>query len=276
MKLELHKFHITLPIVSIYVTLLSMTQDKLLVQALKSVLKQKNLTYKDIGLHLSLSEGSVKRLFANYDLSLKRLQSICTLANIELSDLVDMMRDKTLATDVLPIEHETELVSDIKLLLTAHLLINKWKVNQILAHYDIDRLTMTTLLSQLDRMKIIDYLPGERVRLKISRNFTWLENGPINEFFTQHIESEFFDCSFTSPGEIKLFVSGMLTKNSNVYLQRQIKKLATHFDDSHIQDTHEALSDKFGTSMVIAMRPWDIERFKQLRKPNTYKVFDTN
>jgi hypothetical protein len=82
-------------------------------------------------------------------------------------------------------------------------------------------------------MQIIDYLPGERVRLKTSRSFKWRHNGPIQQFFNKHIESEFFNCHFTSPGEIKLFVSGMLTKSSNREMQRRINKLAVTFDDLH-------------------------------------------
>jgi hypothetical protein len=183
------------------------------------------------------------------------------------------MKEKELSTEILPIEHETELVSDIKLLLTAHLLINKWTVHQILSNYEIDRLNMTQLLSKLDTMGIIDYLPGERVRLKISRNFKWINKGPIHQFFNNNIELEFFNCDFISPGEIKLFVSGMLTKASNTEMQRRIKKLAVSFDDLHKENEQEVLSDKFGTSLVLAMRPWDIELFDKFRKKGTKKMF---
>ena len=76
-----------------------------------------------------------------------------------------------------------------------------------------------------------------------------------------------------SPGEIKLFVSGMLTKSSNTEMQRRIKKLAISFDDLHKENEQEILSDKFGTSLVVAMRPWDIDLFDKLRKPGAKKVF---
>jgi hypothetical protein len=250
-----------------------MNQNNKLIDELKVVLKEKNITYKVIGLHLELSEGTIKRIFSNYDFTLYRLEEICSLVDLELFDLVERMKEKELSTEILPIEHETELVSDVQLLLTAHLLINKWTVHQILSNYEIDRLNMIQLLSKLDAMRIIDYLPGERVRLKISRNFKWINKGPIQQFFNQNIESEFFNCDFTSPGEIRLFISGMLTKSSNTEMQRRIKKLAVSFDDLHKENEQEILSDKFGTSLVLAMRPWDIDLFDQLRKQETKKVF---
>ncbi len=250
-----------------------MKQNNKLIDELKIVLKEKGITYKAIALHLELSEGTIKRIFSNYDFTLRRVEEICSLVDLELFDLLEQMKEKELSTEILPIEHETELVSDIKLLLTAHLLINKWTVHQILSNYEIDRLNMTQLLSKLDTMRIIDYLPGERVRLKISRNFKWINKGPIHQFFNTNIELEFFNCDFTSPGEIKLFVSGMLTKASNTEMQRRIKKLAVSFDDLHKENEQEVLSDKFGTSLVLAMRPWDIELFDKLRKKGTKKMF---
>jgi hypothetical protein len=250
-----------------------MKQNNKLIDELKIVLKEKDITYKAIALHLELSEGTIKRIFSNYDFTLRRVEEVCSLVDLELFDLLERMKEKELSTEILPIEHETELVSDIKLLLTAHLLINKWTVHQILSNYEIDRLNMTQLLSKLDNMGIIDYLPGERVRLKISRNFKWINKGPIHQFFNNNIELEFFNCDFTSPGEIKLFVSGMLTKASNTEMQRRIKKLAVSFDDLHKENEQEVLSDKFGTSLVLAMRPWDIELFDKLRKKGTKKMF---
>ena len=250
-----------------------MNQNHKLIDELKIVVKEKNMTYRAISIQLELSEGTIKRIFSSYDFTLNRLEKICSLVDIELFDLLERIKEKELSTEILPIEHEIELVSDIQLLLTAHLLISKWTVHQILSNYQIDRLNMIQLLSKLDTMRIIDYLPGERIRLKISRNFSWIDKGPIQQFFNQNIESEFFNCSFTSHGEIKLFVSGMLTKSSNTEMQRRIKKLAISFDDLHKENEQEILSDKFGTSLVVAMRPWDIDLFDQLRKPDAKKVF---
>lgn len=249
-----------------------MNQDRQIIEALKGVLKDNGITYKEVGVHLSLSEGSIKRLFSNFDLSLTRLGAICSLANIDISELVEIMNEKELSTEILSVAHEKELVSSITLLLTAHLLMNKWTVHQILNNYEIDRNQMTMNLAKLDKMKIIECLPGDRVRLKLSRRFSWVPNGPIRQFFNKHIEKGFFQCEFTSPGELKLFNSGMLTKKSNEEMQRQINKLGVYFDELHKSDSKEDLGDKFGTSLMVAMRPWDLEMFNKLRKPDTAKV----
>lgn len=250
-----------------------MTQISALLEQLKKVLKANGLTYKDVGQCLSLSESSIKRTFTKDSMSLDRLEMICEMVNIELSDLLDMTKGNQLSTQVLPYEFEKELVLDTKLLLTAHLLINKWTVHQIINHYDIKKIEMTRLLSRLDKMKIIDYLPHEKVRMKLTRDFNWIDNGPIHQFFNKHIEQEFFQCTFTSPGEIKLFTSGMLSRESNAEMQRKIHKLNDQFNELHKQDEKVELDDKFGSSLCVAMRPWDIKLFSNLRKSGTYKTF---
>lgn len=250
-----------------------MNQISALIQQLKHVLKASGITYKDIAQRLALSESTVKRTFTKGAMSLERLEIMCEMANLELAELMDMVTDKTLCTNSLTFEQEQELVADSKLLLTAHLLINKWTVPQILANYQIERLEMTRLLARLDKMQLLEYLPNEKVRMKVSRQFHWLEQGPIQQFFNQHIQAEFFDCDFSSPGEIKLFVSGMLSRNSNEAMQQKIHKLAEYFDELHKQDEKTALGEKFGTSLSVAMRPWDLKLFTDLRREHTFKQF---
>ena len=53
---------------------------------LKSELKAKGLTYKDVAEHLELTETSVKRLFSAEDMTLKRLDSICDLLGVDLAE----------------------------------------------------------------------------------------------------------------------------------------------------------------------------------------------
>ena len=40
-------------------------------------------------------------------------------------------------------------------------------------------------LAALDRLKIIDLLPGNRIRLRLATHFSWLPDGPDPAFFLQ-------------------------------------------------------------------------------------------
>ena len=250
-----------------------MAQKHALVSALKQALKEHGITYDDVAKALNLSLGSVKRLFSKQDFSIDRLDQICGMMDLELSDLVSIMQNQRDQIEELSQEQENELVSDTKLLLTAHLLMSNWSAKDILAAYEIDTLEMVRYLARLDKMNIIELFPGNRVKLKISREFKWINNGPIETFFKTHVQSDFLHSDFNGTGEIRIFLSGMISRNSNSELIRRIKRLANAFEEIHREDTTTDLSNKFGTSMVLAMRPWDIKLFEQFRRTGTYKSF---
>ncbi|MCZ6805093.1 MAG: helix-turn-helix transcriptional regulator [Proteobacteria bacterium] len=71
-----------------------MSQTKTLVMTLKKVLRSHGITYADIASHLQLSEASIKRMFAQQSFSLDRLNTICSMVEMDLVDLVRIVDDE--------------------------------------------------------------------------------------------------------------------------------------------------------------------------------------
>ena len=71
-----------------------MPQISPLIKALKKQLKAHGYTYLDVASLLDLSEASVKRLFAEENFTLQRLESICHMVGIEISELVQLMESE--------------------------------------------------------------------------------------------------------------------------------------------------------------------------------------
>ena len=250
-----------------------MRQTRLLLETLKRELKKQQKTYKQVAEVLELSEARVKRLFAEESFSLERVDSICALLHLEFGDLVRLMEENVNLTSELSHEQETELVSDIKLLLMAHFLINGLRFSDITDNYDISETQGIQLLAKLDRMKIIELQPGNRVKMMIANYFRWIDKGPIQSFYKYAIQPEFLDSSFNLPGEFQLFVSGMLTRDSNAELIKKIQRLAIELAEMNTKDQSAQLEQKFGTSLMLALRPWEPEVFQQLRRPQARKQF---
>ena len=249
-----------------------MTQTVALIDTLKRTLKAQGKTYADVATALGLSEASVKRLFAEKSFSLQRLDKICEFMGMEISDLVKAMEASSGQITELTEDQEKELASDTKLLLLANLLLNAWTFSEVLETFNIDELEGIQMLAKLDRMKLIDLLPGNRVKLKISRSFSWRKNGPIQQFFEQQIQMQFLRSKFNRPGEIRHFVSGMMSRRSNEEIQRKIKRLKNECLAMISEDEALPLTERFGTGFVMAMRPWEPELFAELRrKPNNKK-----
>ena len=243
-----------------------MPQTQQLIETLKFALKAQKKTYAQVAGVLELSEASVKRLFADKNLSLLRLEQICHMLGIEISDLVQMMNQRTHRITQLTREQEDEIAGDRLLLLVTVCALNRWTFAEILGHFVITEVEAIRCLTRLDRLKIIDLLPGNRIKLLISPNFHWLENGPIQQLFRSRLQDDFFNSRFDRQTERLLVVNGMLSRESNAELQKKMERLAREFDELNDDDAGLSLDQRRGVTMVIAMSDWRFGLFADLRR----------
>ena len=125
---------------------------------LKSLLKQQQLTYKDIAQKLSMSEANIKRIFSTHSYTLERLEEICAILSISLTDLFYLCQQNTEKLSQLTEEQENQLLANPKLLLVAVCVRDSWTFKELIEYYDIDQFECTRLLAKLDKLKIINLL----------------------------------------------------------------------------------------------------------------------
>ena len=148
-----------------------MAQTQALIAALKQVLKSRNVTYAEIARRLRMSEASIKRVFAKQTFTLDRLDKICGILGIAITDLAKMVEHEAERVTQLTLEQEREIVADPKLMLVAVHALNLWTLEEMVAHYTISKTDCIRLLARLDRLRIIDLLPNNRIRVIVGRNF---------------------------------------------------------------------------------------------------------
>jgi transcriptional regulator with XRE-family HTH domain len=245
-----------------------MAQTSALLAALKKHLRAAGITYADIARALELSEASIKRLFADQAFTLPRLEKVCELAGIELSDLVNIMQRQQRQVEQLTKEQETEIASDIVLLMIAVSVINGFSYRDLLNHYNFAETDCIQKLAQLDRLKLIDLLPGNRIKLRIAPNFHWLPDGPIQRFFLEYVEKDFFDSRFDGTSEKLLVLNGLVSSQGNKELQDKMDKLSLEFNNQLEKDRPISMDEKHGTTLVIAMRQWRYSLFEDYVRGN--------
>ena len=114
-----------------------MAQINSLLSTLKKALKSHGITYAELAPKLDLSEASVKRLFAEQTISLQRLEQICQLMELEISDLVQMMNEQQPRLQHLSIQQEQEITQDLVLLLITVSVLNRWTLPDIISFYKL-------------------------------------------------------------------------------------------------------------------------------------------
>jgi len=238
-----------------------------LVDALKRLLKAQGLTYAGLAVRIGVSEATVKRMFSRRAMSLGRLEQVCAALRVELSDLAEEARRGRPPLDVLSAEQEQALVSDPALLLAMYLVLNRWSQAEVLARYRFSEAQWVLLLARLDRLGIIELLPGNRTRSRTARNFRWRRDGPMQRFFQHQLLPHFFARSFDGPQDQLLLQSGMLAPESAQALRRRLDELAAEFDRLLAQDAALAASARVGVSLVAATGSWSLGLFADLHRP---------
>jgi transcriptional regulator with XRE-family HTH domain len=252
-----------------------MSQTSQLISALKRLLKARGITYKQIGEHLHLSEISVKRKFSKQSFNIQTIEAICNLMQIEFSDLVKAAEEVETVSQLTE-KQEEDLVSDVKSVLIATCVLNYWTFQRIITTYNISEAECISKLLRLERIGMIQLLPENRVKLKISRDFSWLPGGPIQQFFRERAQTDFLDTNFNKPGEVLRFQHAMISPSANLRSQQRLQRLVQEFTEQQDDSVTTPVDSLFGTSLLIAMRPWEPEAFQLLRCEPDKRIFVKN
>lgn len=243
-----------------------MPQTAQLIATLKQALKSHGKTYADVAEELGLSEGSVKRLFSAKQFTLQRFEQVAQMLDLEISDLVQLMRERSSQLMQLTREQETTLASDRILVLVTVCVLNRWSLIDIVEHYKLRKTDVISRLALLDKMALIEMLPANRIKLLVSPNFHWIENGPIQQFFQDKLGRDIFNSRFDRQYEKLVVANTMLSKKSNVLLQKKIDKLLWELEQLNHDDAGLAIDKKTGTTVVMAVREWHFGLFADLRR----------
>lgn len=241
-----------------------MARSNQIVDVLKLELRAQGINYRQLADQLELSESTIKQMFSTKNFSLKRLDTICELLGLELTDLVEKFSAAEIKIEQLTVENEQILISDLPLLTVAYCISNRWTVDEILQTYDISEPECIRCLAQLDRMKMIELLPGNKVRLIISNNFKWQVNGPIQKFFRNEVQQDFFNASFNGQNKLYMAKLGDLSDKSISQLIERLENIGDFCDELIKEDKKQPFSQRHGSGMVLAVRKWGFSAFNSL------------
>jgi DNA-binding Xre family transcriptional regulator len=246
-----------------------MTEITQLLKTIKYQLKQQAKTYRDVAAALNLSEASIKRMFSESSdapITLDRIVEISHFLGFSLAELAQEASLSNAKLTTLTTAQEKELVSDSVLLMVAVCAVNHWSMTDILSVYKLSETECLKHLLKLDQLRLITLLPGNRIRLNISRDFDWLPGGPIRDYFRKEGMPDFLNSRFHHEMENFTFTHGMLTEEASNKLQTELRQLKRKFAELHAESLQSPLKKRHGIGVLMAMRPWEPISFSKLRK----------
>jgi DNA-binding Xre family transcriptional regulator len=243
-----------------------MTQVEQITSVVKGLLKQQHITYAILAAALDMSEANVKRMFAKQALSLQRLEQICGVLKLSMSDLFLHLERKKEQTTTLTKEQEQQLVKDVELLLVAVCVRDAWTLEEITSHYQLEELRCIQLLARLDKLKMIELLPGNQYRLLVAQDFKWLPDGPLERYISHYVLKDFLAARFKEDESFRFYMPGTYSVTSVDTLRRRLEDLTREAASLNQQDAKLPVSQRKRIGLLVAMRPWELEQFQKLRR----------
>jgi hypothetical protein len=244
---------------------MSSSQD--LVTALKAELRGAGITYAALALELGLAESSVKRIFAQRDMPLSRIDQVLAVLHLDFADLARRVAQASPQRSELTLAQERAVVADPKLLLVAICVQSLWTLEQITAAYALSKPQALACLLALDKLGFIELRAQNRYSLKIAKTFRWRPEGPVMQFFRDHAVADYYSGGFDGPGELLMLVHGHISLAQAALFSERLQRLAQDFSQQHVADQKLPASDKCAYTVVLGMRSWLFAPFRDLLRP---------
>lgn len=245
---------------------MSTTQD--LVAALKTELKAAGITYADLAEALGMAESSIKRMFAKGgDMPLSRIDEVLRLLKMDFAELARQVADAQPLRRALTAEQERTVVADRRLLLLAICCFSQWTFEQMVSTYTFTEAECLRYLLQLDRLGIIELRPLNRYRLKVAKGFQWRPNGPVMQYFRQHVADDYFSGGFDGEGETLMLVHGQIGRSLAAGFVERLQRVGQDFAQQHLADQKLPADQRRPYTLVVAMRSWLFAAFRDLKRP---------
>lgn len=243
-----------------------MSQITTLCDTLKQLLKARNITYRDLAQALDLSEANIKRIFSNQSFTLERLEQICGLLELSLSDLFLLNTQKEHRLTQLTQEQEEELIADKKLLLVAVCARDGWSFKDMITHYQITEHECIRLLARLDKLKMLQLLPGNKYKLLIAQDFRWIPGGPLESFMSRDVIVEFMEGDFSQEQAFRFYMRGSYSAASAALIKNRLNQLTQEAAALNQADAKLPLDKRQHLGLLLAMRPWELKMFEAMKR----------
>jgi len=243
-------------------------EHQVLINALKKALKLKGVTYPKLAKMLEISEGSVGRIFSEGTFTLNRFVKICNLIGLSIEDLILLEEIEVPGRQFeYTLEQEQYLARPLNknILVFFELLIHGKTPQEIAREYGLDDNMLVKILSQLEKLGLIEWLPENQAKILTSKMITFLKDGPISKTYTRETLEDFFKHDFNGKNEVYIgsFIQLSLKHQERIVakmeaLLKEIKK------EIKIEDMFDTKTEAVG--MVLAIRSWKPEYFYKFDK----------
>ena len=252
---------------------------------LKVIISEKKLTISQIARKVGVSETTLKRGLSTGQLSLERLEKICTALEIQLHQVIQQQnasKRDTKGDTQTPLdtgfyefteEQEKFFVKKPSYLtyfysLHYHNDLDRLKKDFALTDKECDK-----FLESVAKIELIHLDEDGGIEIPFTGEIVWIEGGLLEQTFFPKAQDEFLNSDFESKNEHFYFQSMELSPKSAQKFFAELQQLIDKYENlSSIESEASVTFPEFG--VLIALRPWTFSIFRRTNRGHLEYVED--
>jgi len=235
-----------------------------LLAALRTILRASGFGIRRIAERMGVSEATVKRWFQGQGLAVDRLEELCALAGTSFRELTELAIEppRELARQ-LTLAQEQALTASTLLSFLFFMILSGWPPRDLHDDFGVPMERIEAELQRLERLALIDRLPGGRVRSRIDRRVAW-RRGPMRKHFEQHVKRQFMEIDFGDPTTLFASESAKLSAAGVARLEELFQRFRLDVQALADEDRRSSLLSRDWYMLLFASRPLDKGRLQAL------------
>ncbi len=207
---------------------------KRVIGTIKSICKNKKLTYKDLGLKIGMSESGIKKVFTGKDCSFSKLSQICNVLDVSLADVIHESQRVLVIDEKFTPEIEDFFAKNMKYFYYFWKLVaERQSIEEIQSYFGLSESENFGYLKKLDEFNLIELGPNEKIKIPKLKVKNWVGKGPL----TKKVYTEWTHGLVDDLVADKL--SGDIRQNNNMSFSIRMMRLTS----SSIKDLKKAIEE---------------------------------
>ena len=240
------------------------SQHDVMMDVLRELFRQHGLRFADIAEKLGVTERTVTRWFSADSIETAILQQMCELVGIDfftLCELAAKRRDNR--PDRHTLKQEQALAASPLLTYLFVQICKGWTAEELKADIGIPEAVLVDHLLQLDKIGLIDLLPGNEIRLKTARDMRLIPNGPYARNLNRWLGERFKNPNVDEPNAAWVCDFMKLTPGSRERIERKFRALVQEANELSDSDRRANAAGREWYGLVLVVRPENVRPFSE-------------
>ncbi len=216
---------------------------------IRDIIKEKGYTQEEFAQMMGVSLPTLSRWLRGEGLLFQDLNVMLEKLGVKLSELAMLAEGDVANKFTYTNEQEDAFVSTEGLLAFFDQLLNGKTASNIARSFKLNERSMNFYLSKLDKLKLIEWLPNNKVKIIVSGEPSWIVGGPLSQKFRKQIINEHIQNHLNNREMLRMGVYS-LTVDSNKKINEKFQELMETIRMLEIKDTNSGLPKKLTTVIL--------------------------